>query len=86
MSEAMTPQEQMNINSSVFATVISLNGDLVILRTENNQEIIWPLSKLPQPVHIGMELNLFASTSPILTTEKLDNEKAKKILEMILNS
>lgn len=79
-----SPSTQSN-KSSVFATVLSIKRDLAILRTENNQEIVWPLSKLPKDITEGSELNLHATTSSILQQEKLDNNKAKKLLEMILN-
>ncbi len=69
----------------VFARVMSIKNDLAIVRIENGQEIVWPVSKLPEGVTADSEINLFATTSPLLTEEKLDNEKAKKILELILN-
>jgi hypothetical protein len=71
---------------AIFATVVSRQDDLVILRTENNQEIIWPKSKLPEGLRDGDEINLIASISPILELGKLDEHKAKQILEMMLNS
>ena len=62
-------------------TIDRFEGDKVILKTKDNETIVWPKNKLPENIHEGQVLTVSVGN------EKNDNSKqlAKDILNEILN-
>jgi len=56
------------------------NGQAV-LKTEDGQNIIWPVNKLPEPISEGAILNI-----SINNKEQKNNQLAKDILNEILDT
>lgn len=65
-------------------TIDRFEGDKAVLKTEDNQEIIWPKDKLPENIQEGSVLRIAISSDS--GAERADKELAKSILNEILNS
>lgn len=64
-------------------TIDQFNQNQVILKTEDNEIIIWPRHKLPENIREGSVLIFFIIESQNLEQEK--QQRAKDILNEILN-
>lgn len=63
-------------------TIDRFEGDKAVLKTENNETIIWPKDKLPADVLAGAALDFSIKTSG--ERGQGDKDLAKKILNEIL--
>lgn len=67
----------------ITLTIIRIEKNAAILKTSDNNTVIWPINKLPQDVKIGSVLFFNISENSI---DASDNQiLAKKILNEILN-
>jgi hypothetical protein len=64
------------------ATIDRFEGKFAVLKTEDNQEILWPMSDLSEDAKEGSAVRLFLSTSK--TDEEEKTKLAKSLLEEIL--
>jgi len=64
-------------------TIDRFEGDKAILKTKENQSIIWPKDKLPKNAKESSVLRITISSD--LDLESTDKELAKDILNEILN-
>jgi hypothetical protein len=69
---------------STKVTIDRFEGDKAVLKTEDNQTIVWPKNKLPQDVKESSVLNIVLSLDSHV--EDTDKKLAKDILNEILNS
>lgn len=63
----------------IKATIDRLEECFAVLRTEDAQEILWPLKNLPEGVKEGTAVRL------ILRTSEDDEEERKKLAKTLLN-
>ena len=68
---------------TIKVTVDRIEGEKVVLKTEDNETIIWPKSKLSNDIHEGMALVYVIMNSE--EAEKSNRELAKDILNEILD-
>jgi len=61
------------------ATIDRLEGNLAVIKTEDNQEILWPISDLPEGTKEGTAVRLTLSTS------QSDEEERTKLAKTLLN-
>lgn len=66
----------------IATTIDRFEGDKAVLKTEDNQEIIWPKSKLPQAAKEGASFLIALSNSNDSDSKQL----AKVILNEIFNA
>lgn len=64
-------------------TVDRYEGEKVVLKTEDNQTVVWPKNKLPEEINEGAVLIFEINHSSV--AEKENKELAKEILNEILN-
>ncbi len=69
---------EMEYNLNV--TVMKFEGIFAILKTEDNQEIKWPIKNLPDDIEEGKDVRL------TLSSEKTDSESKEKLARAVLNS
>ena len=69
---------------NIKITIDRFEGNKAVLKTENNNEIIWPKDKLPEQAREGMVLNFNIQNNA--QAEKEKKELAKDILNEILNA
>lgn len=62
------------------ATVKKFEGTFAILKTNDSQEIKWPIKNLPDDIEEGKEIRL------VITSEKTESESQEKIARAVLNS
>ncbi len=76
----MTNNLLININNSfIIAAIDRLEGDKAVIKTDDGQEIIWPINKLPDGASEGQIIKLFISAS------KDEEKEREKIAKTILN-
>lgn len=63
----------------IKATIDRIEGCFAVLRTEDAQEILWPLKNFPKEAREGSAVRL------ILSTNESDEEERKKIAKTLLN-
>ena len=63
----------------IKATIDRLEECFAVLRTEDAQEILWPLKNLPEGVKEGTAVRL------VLKTNENDEEERKKLAKTLLN-
>ena len=64
-------------------TIDRFEGDKVVLKTDDNNTIVWPKNKLPENIHEGQVLVF--SICDDKEAEKNGKQQAKDILNEILN-
>lgn len=69
---------------NIKLTIDRFEGDKAVLKTENNNEIIWPKNNLPEQSSEGMVLNFNIQNN--IQAEKEKKELAKDILNEILDT
>ena len=69
---------------NIELTVDRIENDQVFLKTKDNQNIVWPIDKLPTNVAEGMVLHF--SISADKKREKDERRLAKDILNEILDT
>ena len=69
---------------NIKLTIDRFEGGKVVLKTEDNNEIIWPKDKLPEQAREGMVLNFNIQNN--IQAEKEKKELAKDILNEILDT
>ncbi|MCK4553724.1 DUF3006 domain-containing protein [Candidatus Parcubacteria bacterium] len=67
---------------NIKITIDRFEGNKAVLKTEDNNEIIWPKGKLPEQAREGMILNF--NITDDAQAEKEKKELAKDILNEIL--
>ncbi len=68
---------------NIKITIDRFEGEKAVLKTEDNQSIVWPKDKLPANAHESMVLNFNILNDT--ETEKDKKELAKEILNEILD-
>jgi hypothetical protein len=68
----------------IIITIDRFEGDKVVLKTNDNQAIIWPKNKLPKEAKEKDVLNFSIGADDSATSER--EERAKDILNEILNT
>ncbi|OGF21151.1 hypothetical protein A2257_01425 [Candidatus Falkowbacteria bacterium RIFOXYA2_FULL_38_12] len=63
----------------IKATIDRIEECFAVLRTDDTQEILWPLKSLPKEAKEGMAVRL------ILSTDENEEEERKKIAKTLLN-
>jgi predicted DNA-binding antitoxin AbrB/MazE fold protein len=63
----------------IKATIDRLEECFAVLRTEDAQEILWPLKNLPEGIKEGTAVRL------VLSTNENDEEERKKLAKSLLN-
>lgn len=71
-------------SNTLEATADRWEGDFVVLRTSDGQELLWPSDRLPAGISEGSVVQLALLTDHDLTEER--REAAKDILNEILNT
>ncbi|MFA4872058.1 MAG: DUF3006 domain-containing protein [Patescibacteria group bacterium] len=66
-------------NSFITAAIDRLEGDKAVIKTDDGQEIIWPIDKLSESANEGQIVKLFIGTS------KDEEKEREKIAKTILN-
>ena len=66
------------------ATIDRLEGNSAVIKTEDNQELLWPIADLPEGAREGTAVRLNLSTS--LTDEEERTRLAKSLLNEILQN
>ena len=69
---------------NIKLTIDRFEGGKAVLKTEDNNEIIWPKDKLPEQAREGMVLNFNIQNN--IQAEKEKKELAKDILNEILDT
>lgn len=67
------------MNFFIKAAIDRFEGEFAILKTEDNQEILWPIKNLPENSKEGTAVRL------ILSTSKTDEEERAKLAKTLLN-
>ena len=67
-------------NFFIIATIDRFEGDKAVIKTDDGQEIIWPIDKLPDGANEGQIVKLFVGAS------KNEEKKREKIAKTILNN
>ena len=63
----------------IKATIDRLEECFAVLRTEDAQEILWPLKNLPEGIREGAAVRL------VLSTNENDEEERRKLAKSLLN-
>jgi len=71
--------DQLVKSYSIRGVVDRFEGKLAIIKTDDGQEISWPIKNLPEDCQEGSVIRLTLSTS------KTDQEEREKIAKAILN-
>ena len=61
------------------ATIDRFEGKQAVLRTEDGQDLLWPITNLPEDAHEGTTVRL------VLSTGKTDEEEREKTAKALLN-
>lgn len=69
---------------SIKGTIDRIEDDFIVIRTENNQEILWPKNKIKKSFQEGDAVTVFLSPDKEGTED--NKTLAKNILNQILNS
>lgn len=72
----------MNDKFFLKTTIDRFEGKFAVLKTEDGQEILWPIGNLPEDAKEGSAVRLSISTSK--TDEEEKTKLAKSLLEEIL--
>ena len=67
------------MNNFLKAAIDRIEGEFAILKTEDNQEILWPIKNLSEDAKEGTAVRL------ILSTSKTDEEERTKLAKTMLN-
>ncbi|MDP2684678.1 MAG: hypothetical protein Q8P20_06590 [bacterium] len=68
------------IEYNLNVTIKKFEDTFAILKTEDNQEIKWPIKNLPDDIKAGKKVRL------IISSEKTDKESKEKLARAVLNS
>ena len=69
----------MDYSNSIKATIDRLEDCFAVLKTDDAQEILWPIKSLPEGAKEGTVVKL------VLSTSKTEEEERKKIAKTLLN-
>lgn len=67
------------MNYYIKAVIDRLEGEFAVIKTEDEQEILWPVKYLPEDAKEGTAIRLFLSTS------KTEEEERTKLAKTLLN-
>jgi hypothetical protein len=75
----MTEEKNNSKQYHLKATLDRFEGKQAVLKTDDGQEIVWPIKNLPDDIHEGSVVRL------VLSTSQTDEEERQKMAKSLLN-